>query len=681
MTTKERTAEYREPKEPDLEYVEKDLEGELENREEHPNSNYEAMNQHMVKFSDELKGLNEKFALDFDQRKNPADYELSERKEMLESVKDAFNGTDWNSADERRAAADDISETMFQPMYRRVELAEAASQYKLSDEFIEEIKKNQVEEMRAIRLDGGQEAMMFTVADIETAERLAAQSGGAFRVANTREMNQYRDQFADALYESDKDPGAMERMEQALEGAIDHYGGKLPQDRRDGEGAEYRTETKEGQTEHEAEEKTQEEMEETEADRALFWGMESLEEEVLEHQVREIVHEKLSHLAEYADELRTRGSGDAAAAAEIHKAAYQMYHRDLMEAVEKGDEEEFLKVAGRAKSESLELVESLRENSGFIDNWDYRQPGLPESFSSVQEVKDYINEVDRLSREYENDMNDQAYNMVTEFLRQMDERLEAIESTAGTSPDAEGTEESFRELRQMAGGMDHLMRTEDPVYWELHGLEEKERLNRLEDMTDLYIERAIESTEDERKEDVRLVLGLVRERMAQQMEREGNYEERLVEERGEHPANAFRMTHNGILEEMKSIEGYADTIAEGTSDLTAREGIRAKPLLEEFTPSGNEEEYDAEVDRYLYEAAKIAPNYDQLDAHLRENNDIIGSEENLQLMEHMSRRFRKIMDEMLSSEGRPESFEERAQEAAQLSRIMVGMVKYHEEEE
>ena len=680
MTTKERTAEYREPKEKDLEYLEKDLEGELENREGHPNSNYEAMNQHMVKFSDELKGLNEKFALDFDQRKNPADYELSERKDMLESVKDAFNGADWNSADERRAAADDISETMFQPMYRRVELAEAASQYKLSDKFIEEIKKSQVEEMRAIHLEGGQEAMMFTVADIETAERLAAQSGGTFRVANTREMNQYRDQFADALYESDKDPGAMERMEKALEGAIDYYGGKLPQDRRDGEGVEYRAEAEEGQAEHEAYEKTQEELEETEADRALFWGMESLEEEALEHQVREIVHEKLGHLAEYADELRAKNSSDAAAAAEIHKAAYQMHHKDLMEAVEKGDEEEFLKVAGRAWKESLELVESLQENSGFIDNRDYRQPGLPESFSSVQEVRDYINEVDRLSREYEGDMNDQAYNMVTEFLRQMDERLEAIESTAGEHPDAEGTEESFRELRQMAGGMDHLMRTEDPVYWELHGLEKEEKLNRLEDMTDLYIERAIESTEDERKEDVRLVLGLVRERMAHRMERDGNYEGDLVEQ-GEHPANAFRRSNNGILEEMKSIEGYADTIAEGTSDLTGAEGIRAKPLLEEFTPSGNEEEYDAEVDRYLYEAARIAPEYEQLDAQLVENNDISGSEENLQLMEDMSRRFRKIMEEMLSSEGRPESFEERAQEAAQLSRIMAGMVRYNEEDE
>ena len=50
-------------------------------------------------------------------------------------------------------------------------------------------------------------------------------------------------------------------------------------------------------------------------------------------------------------------------------------------------------------------------------------------------------------------------------------------------------------------------------------------------------------------------------------------------------------------------------------------------------------------------------------------------------MGYMSRRFRMIMDEMISSEERPESFEEKAREAAQLSRIMGRMVRYHEEEE
>ena len=65
-------------------------------------SSFRAANQHIVKFTDELRGVNEQAALNFDRRKNPAEFDMSERREMVEAVEQAFNQAGWNSAFERR---------------------------------------------------------------------------------------------------------------------------------------------------------------------------------------------------------------------------------------------------------------------------------------------------------------------------------------------------------------------------------------------------------------------------------------------------------------------------------------------------------------------------------------------------------------------------------------------------
>ena len=57
-------------------------------------------------------------------------------------VEQGFNQTDWNDAWERRMAADDVAQMVFQPMYRRVETAEAAAKYKLSDAFIGKLEED-----------------------------------------------------------------------------------------------------------------------------------------------------------------------------------------------------------------------------------------------------------------------------------------------------------------------------------------------------------------------------------------------------------------------------------------------------------------------------------------------------------------------------------------------------------
>lgn len=56
----------------------------------------------MVKFTGELRSVNEQVALDFDRQKNPAEHDLAERKQMLEAAEQGFEPTAWKDAWERR---------------------------------------------------------------------------------------------------------------------------------------------------------------------------------------------------------------------------------------------------------------------------------------------------------------------------------------------------------------------------------------------------------------------------------------------------------------------------------------------------------------------------------------------------------------------------------------------------
>ena len=201
------------------EFTDEKTEHRTQYRAENRDNSYLAANQHMVKFADELRGINEQAALSFDRRKNPAEYDLKEKQEMLEAVTEAFNAANWNSAIERRLAADDIAQNLYHPMYPRVEIADAAVQHKLPDEFIQELKQEKIEYFENKPDETGADALNFTVKDIETAERMVEQSGGTFHVVSTRNLDHYRDQFADALYSSDRHEGAAGLMESSLDHA------------------------------------------------------------------------------------------------------------------------------------------------------------------------------------------------------------------------------------------------------------------------------------------------------------------------------------------------------------------------------------------------------------------------------------------------------------------------------
>ena len=312
MTTREKL-DYRDRTEQDekLDYRDENTEGREEHRTEHPNSSYQAANQHMVKFNDELKAINEKTAMDFEFRKNPAEYDLAERKEALEAVEQAFNKTQWNSNWERRIAAEDIAQNSFQPMYRRIEMAEAAAQHKLPDEFLAAAKEEEIEYAEEHQTEDGAMVLEIGVKDIETAQRLVEQSNGAFQIVSTWQLDHYRDQFADALYDSDKNPNAAEQMGKFLEQGINYYNGEIPREAHlDGKTEEGNTFQQDDEIASGKQQMTKEEVEYDEpsyAEMLTFRRLENLDEETLDHEVSELVHQKLQHTETYLEELQKAG--------------------------------------------------------------------------------------------------------------------------------------------------------------------------------------------------------------------------------------------------------------------------------------------------------------------------------------------------------------------------------------
>ena len=699
MTTREKL-DYRNRAEEDekLDYRDEITEGKEEHRTEHPNSSYQAANQHMVKFKDELKAINEKTATDFDFRKNPAEYDLSERKEALEAVEQAFNKTQWNSKWERRIAAEDIAQNSFQPMYRRIELAEAAAQHKIPEEFLAAAKEEQIEYAEESQTKDGAKVLEFHLKDIETAQRLVEHSNGAFEIVSTWQLDHYRDQFADALYESDKNPNAAEQMGKFLEQGINYYNGEISRDANlDGKTEEGNTFQQDDEAASGKQQMAKEEVEYAEpsyAEMVTFRKLENLGEEALDHEVSELVHQKLQHTETYLEELQKAGHLDSDAVAEVQRTLHEAAHDGIQSSVEKGDEENFSKILRNIEGANQELALKMWERKGFIEGGpDYRQPALPDEFKNVTAAAEYADQVEALAEEHQKDISTMNHMLLKQMLERMDNRREALETVqeewdkAGYQPGDEvppgmthprDLAEDFQEMHNIAAGLDYLMRVEDPVYWKLNHMGAEERKEKLDETLQEHLDDARRDTGDERGENVEFLLETLQASFSRNLETASYAEAMIRGLQSKDEATAFRTSHRAILDEMENITDYARTIRDGTSDITANHV--PKPMDEfEFDPALfflNNQMYDREQQKknYIEDGTTFSLTYENM---LRDGlNNMEGNEENMRLLEHVSDRCVEAMREISEN---PDSFDDRIQEAIQCSRIMNGMVKEREE--
>ena len=473
------------------EYADEKAEHKTQYPAENRDNSYLAANQHMVKFSDELRGINEQAALSFDRRKNPAEYDLKEKEEMLEAVTEAFNAASWNSANERRLAADDIAQNLYHPMYPRMEIAEAAVQHKLPEEFIQELKQEKIEYFEQKLDQAGVEALNFTVKDIETAQRMVEQSGGKFHIVSTRNLDHYRDQFADALYSSDRNEGAAGQMESSLDNAIRLYNGDVSHVRRWDETLDEKATFSEQEAEHEEksdQRQAEGQLEPTDRELTAFSNLQSMDEYTLDHSIRDMLNEKLSHTQEYLTELQVNQHPDANAAAQVHEILHEISHNGINESVEKGNGENFVQFMRHIEGADEQLALEMREKNGFIEGWKYVQ--TPQNPHSLEDISNYSQKVREQINEHQDKMPSLNYDITDKMLEKLDTQVQMVWERGNTTYNSE-TAEDYHAISQTIDAVQYTTRADDPVFWKLREMNKNELDSEMQIIADSRAAQAI----------------------------------------------------------------------------------------------------------------------------------------------------------------------------------------------
>ena len=588
---------------------------------ENRDNSYLAANQHMVKFSDELRGINEQAALSFDRRKNPAEYDLKEKEEMLEAVTEAFNATSWNSANERRLAADDIAQNLYHPMYPRVEIAEAAVQHKLPEEFIQELKQEKIEYFENKPDETGAEALNFTVKDIETAQRMVEQSGGKFHIVSTRNLDHYRDQFADALYSSDRNESAAGQMESSLDDAIRLYNGDVSHVRRWDETLDATATFSEQEAEHEGkseQQQTEGQLEPTDRELTAFSNLQSMDEYKLDNSIRDMLNEKLSHTQEYLTELQVNQHPDANAATQVHEALHELSYEGIEKSVEKGNEESFAEFIRHIEGCDEQLALEMRERNGFIKGENYVQPKAPEKVDnvppSIDLIKSYSEEVRETMNEHRHELPELNYDITDKLLEKLDIEIQMVEEWEAPlhaegydASNAAHTTYNRHDIEKMTNALEYITRAEDPAFWKLGEMSVMERDSEIQRIAESRAAHAISdyletNGDPETQERTLLALNAVK----------GTDET--------DPHQTVRLTdavnhqnHELYKEMMGDIDAATREYAEILNSKIERLGVNEKPEhpvhFAELNPG---EEFDEKKQLYLEQATEFANHYKQL---------------------------------------------------------------------
>ena len=148
-------------------------------------TSWQAANHDVTRFTDELRGINDKAATAFDCRHDLGNYSSTERKEIVAAFDKSFKNVEFHGDDEaKHDLAQDVSKTIFDPIRTHVEKLE----YQLS------------------RNDS---PTSYTMADQETSQAA---------------MSYFQENFAKALEHGDPDKAdATERMESLIRYSTIHF--------------------------------------------------------------------------------------------------------------------------------------------------------------------------------------------------------------------------------------------------------------------------------------------------------------------------------------------------------------------------------------------------------------------------------------------------------------------------
>ena len=161
-------------------------------------------------------------------RKDLMDYSAEDRKEVLRGWVEGFNGTEFESANERLDAARDIAASVFRPYHDRLDAREYETS-KLSPEEpfdINVVMGANAEAAAAgngAATDAGQQNYIdIKVKNLEEAQRIMQEIGGQARITylERHHLQAYENRFAAFFMQSREDPDSyVSHLEETLSGA------------------------------------------------------------------------------------------------------------------------------------------------------------------------------------------------------------------------------------------------------------------------------------------------------------------------------------------------------------------------------------------------------------------------------------------------------------------------------
>ena len=216
---------------------------------------------------------------------------------------------------------------------------------------------------------------------------------------------------------------------------------------------------------------------------AAFRNLESMDEYTLDHEVNDILHERLNHSQEYVAELQLSQHPDAKAVTRVHEAIHEMAHEGIVESVNHGNEENFSQAVRNIEKWDQKLAEEMREATGFIQGENYKQPKQPEDFAYLGNLSDYAEEVRAQNNANRHNMSDLNYDVTSKLVEKLETRLQMTEEW-GTSSLTLDVSEDYRAMNEIMQALEYTTRPEDPMFWKLRGLDKGHAESEIEAMTE-----------------------------------------------------------------------------------------------------------------------------------------------------------------------------------------------------
>ena len=198
-----------------------------------------------------------------------------------------------------------------------------------------------------------------------------------------------------------------------------------------------------------------------------------MDEVTLEHNIRDMLNEKLSHTQEYLTELQVNRHPDANVAAQVHEVLHQMNHEGIQQSVENGNEENFVRFMRHIEGADEQLALEMRENNGFIEGEDYVQLKPPESFTNLDDIKNYADEVRKQITEQQEKMPQLTYDITDKLLERLDAQIQMTDGWDNPNLNSETTQNQW-EMERITEGLAYTTRAEDPVFWKLREMDKNE---------------------------------------------------------------------------------------------------------------------------------------------------------------------------------------------------------------